>query len=88
MQPLNNHRLQDSAQLTRQAYVPRVHNRRASSTFVQAHRGAALESRPRRGLRIGGDPRRSSGDNGDVWSGCMLHLPGLVEIGHGDPCES
>ena len=88
MKCLNYRYLQDAARLTCQANVSRIHNRRASSAFVQAHRGASLESRPRRSLRIGGDPGRSCADDGDVWAGCLLLLPRLVEIGHSDPRES
>ena len=38
-------------------------------------------SRPRRSLRIGGDPRRSCADDSDVWARCLLLLPRLMEIG-------
>ena len=88
MKCLNYHRLQDTTWLTCEAYVSRVHNRRASSSFVQAQRGPSFEPRPRRSLRIGGDPGRSCADDSDVWAGCVLLLPCIVEIGHGDPCES
>jgi len=88
MKYLNYRRLQDTARLACQPYVSRVHNRRATSAFVQTHRGASPKSRPRRSLRISGDPGRSCADDGDVWAGCVLLLPRLVEIGRGDPCES
>jgi hypothetical protein len=71
--------------LTRQAYVSLVHDRHTSSTFVQAHREASIESRPRRCPRIGGDPGRSCADGDDVWAVCLQLLPRFVEIGH---CES
>ena len=41
MKRLNYHLLQDPARLIYQAYVSRVHNRRASSAFITAHRRAS-----------------------------------------------
>ena len=70
-----------------QAYVSRLLNRRAPSTFIQAHRAAPLEYCRRRGICRGGDSGRLCPDYGDVRTRCLLLLPCLVEIGGCNPRE-